>query len=341
MSGLHVIGGLDVEAKQSRKEARRRAAPFLNRWRQAARDYLKAGNTPRIQLQDLELQDWLTRFPSANDLYSYPSQQRAADQLRVSLRTAQRMFGRLLAAGFLAPEYRGQGRSARWYFAIAGRRLSQCSLAGLDVTDLSGLDVTELSGLDPTDLAYKPIERQPIERSLSELQPEAPSPPPPSMTPREARSFGRELATELLSGLTHRQRQHARWRGLSIWIADQIERGAERVDVACGIAMALPSLKGEPPSTYDYFRQPIERARASRLKPLPELSGQLGHSTGNVSQSRLVAYIAERLGVGTAAITALGADWLAEQHQQFVARTIGMPEIVAAARQRLTEGGAS
>jgi len=349
MSGLRVIAGLDVEAKQARKEARRRAVPLQRKWTAAILAHVKSNAEPRLLIGDCAFAAEMLNFPSANYGYCYAGQTRLGDTFGASRSTAQRAMCRLKAAGFLICRRGGQGRTSRWIFAVAGEPLFSNektaqpvgSVTLLEASPVTPQDASPVTPQEASQVKHKPYEQQPIEHSLSELQPKEPSPPPPSMTPREARPFGREMAKELLSGLTYRQRQHARWRGLSIWISDQLERGAERVDIACGIAMALPSLKSEPPSTYDYFRQPIERARASRLRPLPDARGNPPSPPASApSLQGFASYIENNLSERRGALAArLDPARLEDLHRGFCAKTIGMPEALATVRGWLAEGG--
>ena len=330
MTGLRVIAG----GKESARAVRRRyARPFLQRWIAAGQTLARGEGAMKLQPAHVDLMNKLTDFPSANEFYCFPSQRTIGERMGKSERTARRLFADLCRAKLLAPKRRGLGKTAIWVFCIDGVPLGASNLAAQDRPDLAAQDRPDLAVQDWPDLAAKPYETQPLEYRTVEREPSrTPSPPPsPTLCAREAE----RLAGEVLAGLSPAQRKSHRWKGLARWIAAKIEQGCAPLDVSTGILEGLDALKGATPSSFAYFDKPIERARAARLKPLPELVGQ----AAVVSQSRLVAYVAERLGVGTATVSTLGSDWLDEQHRQFVARAIGMPEIVTAARARLAQGG--
>ncbi|HWK96222.1 MAG TPA: helix-turn-helix domain-containing protein [Pseudolabrys sp.] len=323
MTGLRVIAG----GKDSARAVQRRyARPFLQKWIAAGQALARGEGAVKLQPAHVDLQNKLTDFPSANEFYCFPSQKTIGERMGKSERTARRLFADLCRAKLLAPKRRGLGKTAIWVFCIDGVPLGERKLAAQDRPDLAAQDRPDLAG--------KPSETESLEYRALECEPSRIPSPPPNTTPR-AREAER-LAGEVLAGLSPAQRKSHRWQGLSRWIAAKIEEGCEPLDVSTGILEGLDTLRGATPSSFGYFDKPIERARASRLKPLPGSTGQIGQLMA-VSQSRLLAYVADRLDVGTAAISALGADWLGERHRQFVAQTIGMPEIVAAARQRLAE----
>ena len=327
MSGLRVIAG----GKDSARNAQRRyARPFLQRWLVAGRALARGVGPVKLRPVHVACMDELTKFPSANEFYVFPSQRTIGERMGVSERTARRLFADLKGAKLIAPKRRGLGKTSIWVFCIDGLPLSAAKF--------SAQDRPSVAAQDRPPVADKPYELESLEYEPFEHEPSrTPSPPPDSaLCAREAA----KLAGEVSAQLSPAQRTSKRWQGLSRWIAAKLEQGCEPLDVSTGILEALDTLKGATPSTFGYFDKPIERARAVRLKPLPGPKGQLGQiGQAEVSLSRLVGYVAERLGVGMATVGALGADWLAEQHRQFVDRTIGMPEIVDAARRRLAEGG--
>lgn len=283
MSGLRVVAGLDLDQREARKDARRRAAPLLRKWKSAIRAHARLGLKPKLLIGDSAFADEMLNFPSANFGYCYAGQTRLGDTFGVSRHTALRALARLKDAGFLICKRGGQGRTSRWSFAIAGSSLFSTGKTTVETLAVLPQEVApvlpqEVARMLPQEVApvlLKPYEQsKPSEPNCPNIQPAGTPAPPPMTPPREARRIGKELSTELLSGLTRKQGQHPRWRGLSTWIADQLEDGVDKVDVACGIAIALPSLKGEPPSSLEYFRKPIERARLSRIAGVADADGR-------------------------------------------------------------------
>lgn len=140
----------------------------------------------------------------------------------------------------------------------------------------------------------------------------SPSPLPPPAEPRAREAA--EIAAEALGSLTASERAHPGWTGLRSWIDQALTDGAARVDLVVGIAQALRSLGSDPPASFEYFRRPIERARAARARPLPDggpaalsvgafefgICNHLGEPTGLVRKT-----------IGEDRLTALHARYLA------------------------------
>jgi hypothetical protein len=282
---LKVVGGKDLEEREARAAARRRARPILARWLKEGEAHARGERSVKLRQVHVALMRVLANCgPSANDGTCYAGQARLGQAIGAAQRTARRHLAELVAAGLLNTQRRGFARTSNWTFCIGGVPLfdgtdrpeqaarDRPEQAARDRPEQAARDRPKQAARDRPGKADKPFLDEPLESEPFEIQPTATPTPPPSLPPRAQGTT--EIASAIWAAVPVHLRTLPVWKALPGWIeATCSDDDVQPIDVLLGVTGALPSLNGTTLSTLRYFDRAVVRASDARRRDLPSGDG--------------------------------------------------------------------